>query len=248
MSAGAIYCHARALIFGGITMENTTTSATSYVEYINKLPGVISSDVVIDGDTISEVHVLSNSTRTPKQLVRDIQSVFYARFHKKIDHKIVSIAQIDLPMSSTIVTKASQAAAVTPTTTVVSSHPRLSIEEVSLTKRQNDSVVKVGLSFGGAHYTCAQTCSNDKSDYYRAIAQATLGSACQALDYSLNFSVLDVRLADIASETAVLVCVSQSMGANTNSHYCGSAFVTDDRETAVVKATLNAINRLIRQH
>ena len=230
-------------------MENTMTAATGYVEYINKLPGVISSDVVIDGDAISEVHVLSNSTRTPKQLVRDIQSVFYARFHKKIDHKIVSVAQIDLPMSSTLVTKASQAAAVTPTTTtVVSSHPRLSIEEVSLTKRQNDSLVKVGLSFGNDHYTCAQACSNDKSDYYRAIAQATLGSACQALDYSLNFSVLDVRLADIASETAVLVCVSQSTGTNTNNHYCGSAFVTDDRETAVVKATLNAINRLIRQH
>jgi hypothetical protein len=226
-------------------MDNTET-ATNYVEYINRLPGVISSDVVIDGDNISEVHVLSNSTRTPKQLVRDVQSVFSARFHKKIDHKVVSVAQIDLPMSSTAVAAATAAAAQTPTTTFVSSHPRLSIEELCLSKRQNDTEVKVSLSFGGQQYACAQTCSNDKSDYYRTVAQATLGAACQALDYALNFSVLDVRLSDIASETAVLVCVSQAANSNVSNHFCGSAFVTDDRETAVVKATLNAINRLVR--
>ena len=226
-------------------MDNSAI-ATNYVEYINRLPGVISSDVVIDGDTISEVHVLSNLTRTPKQLVRDVQSVFYARFHKKIDHKVVSVAQIDLPLASGAVASTAAAAAQTPTTTVVSSHPRLTIEELCLSKRQNDTEVKVSLSFGGQQYSCSQSCSNDKSDYYRSVAHATLGAACQALDYSMNFSVLDVRLLDIASETAVLVCVSQAASNNVNNHYCGSAFVTDDRETAVVKATLNAINRLIR--
>lgn len=219
-------------------MDDSAT-ATNYVEYINRLPGVISSDVVIDGEIISEVHVLSNTTRTPKQLVRDVQSVFSARFHKKIDHKVVSVAQIDLPVSSST-------PAQTVTTTVISSHPRLNIDELCLARRKNETEVKVSLSFRGQQYACAQTCTNDKSDYYRKIAQATLGAACQALDYALNFSVLDVRLADIASETAVLVCVSQADNSNVNNHFCGSAFVTDDRETAVVKATLNAINRLIR--
>lgn len=219
--------------------------ATNYVDYINRLPGVISSDVVIDGDIVSEVHILSNASRTPKQLVRDVQSVFYARFHKKIDHKVVSVAQIDVPITSTDVAATSTPSRTT-TTTVISSHPRLTIEEICLSKRQNDTEVKVSLSIGGQQYSCAQTCSNDKSDYYRTVAQATLGAACQVLDYVMNFSVLDVRLSDIASETAVLVCVSQASSSNVNNHYCGSAFVTDDRETAVVKATLNAINRLIR--
>lgn len=226
-------------------MDNTAVSATSYVEYINKLPGVISSDVVLDGDIVTEVHVLSDSSRTPKQLVRDIQSIFYARFHTKIDHKVVSVAQIDIPMPASTVAAATAAASNTPTT-VISSHPRLTIEEICLAKRQNETEVKIGLAFGGQHFICAQTCSNDKSDYYRSVAQATLGAVCQALDYSLNLTVLDVRLADIASETAVLVCVSQPVNVNNSNHFCGSAFVTDDRETAVVKATLNAINRLIR--
>lgn len=77
-------------------MDNNLSPATEYVEYIGKLPGVLNSKLIFDGEDITEVHILSDFSRTPKQLVRDIQSLFMARFNRELDHRIISIAQIDL--------------------------------------------------------------------------------------------------------------------------------------------------------
>lgn len=226
-------------------MENSI--ATSYVEYINRLQGVISSDVVLDGDTVTEVHVLSSRDRSPKQLVRDVQSIFYAKFHKKIDHKVVSVAQIDLPMASALLNNSDKKPGEISTTTVVSSQPRLSIEEVGLVRTPADCEVKVCLSISGRQFSSARHCDIDKSDYFKALSLATLEAVGKALSYSPQFSVKDVCTANIADETAVLVCICQETEGADNKNYCGSAFVTVDLETAVVKATLNAINRLVRR-
>jgi len=43
---------------------------------------------------IQEVHVLALPTKSPKQLVRDIESTIMARFGIPIDHKKISIAQL----------------------------------------------------------------------------------------------------------------------------------------------------------
>lgn len=223
------------------TSDNATISPMSYVEYINRLPGVISSDVVLDGDNICEVHVLSDSSRMPKQVARDVQSVFHARFHTSIDHKIISIAQIDIPSAKSAVAGRNQA----PPASVLVSQARPAIEEIGIFKRQNDTEIKVELSYLGSHYFSTQSCSSDKTDYYRSIAQATLRAVSQALNDSRSFTVLDVRLSEIANDTVVLVCVSLS-SEGCSKRFCGSAFITDDRETAVVKATLNSVNRLKR--
>ena len=48
---------------------------TDYEVLINKIPGIISSRFVTNSDNeIIELHVLANIYRSPKQLVRDIQS------------------------------------------------------------------------------------------------------------------------------------------------------------------------------
>ena len=51
---------------------------------------VVSSD---DG-VIQEIHVLASPTKSPKQLVRDIESTIMAQFGIPIDHRTVSIAQL----------------------------------------------------------------------------------------------------------------------------------------------------------
>src|SRR5512143_1261254 len=43
---------------------------------------------------IQEIHVLALPSKSPKQLVRDIESTIMARFGIPIDHKKVSIAQL----------------------------------------------------------------------------------------------------------------------------------------------------------
>lgn len=62
---------------------------------IGQLPGVISCRVrVNDWGAIEEIHVLAALERSPKQLVRDIESSLAARWGIDIDHRKISIAQI----------------------------------------------------------------------------------------------------------------------------------------------------------
>ena len=61
-----------------------------------RVPGVRSARVV-GGDVPSEIHIVTTSKRSPKQVVRDVQSLAAAGFGIPIDHRIVSVVQLDDP-------------------------------------------------------------------------------------------------------------------------------------------------------
>lgn len=70
------------------------SSVKKYMDLIDKLAGIIKSHIVINDEEITEIHVLSDTSRSPKQLARDIQSALMVRFGVNVDHKLISIAQI----------------------------------------------------------------------------------------------------------------------------------------------------------
>jgi hypothetical protein len=59
-----------------------------------KIQGVSSARVVGE-DEPSEIHVVASTARPPKQIVRDVQSLANARFGIPIDHRIVSVVQLN---------------------------------------------------------------------------------------------------------------------------------------------------------
>lgn len=208
-------------------MDNPVHSVSAYIGYIDMLPGVLNSNVVLDGNAITEVHVLSDFSRSPKQLVRDIQSLLMAKFGMEIDHKVISVAQVDMNLAA-------------------KSSDRLAIEEVALTKRRGGSDFSITLSYRGVKYVGASSCTNDSADYARAIAQATLEAAGQAQSNKQVLSVLDARFCELAGQRAVTVCVSVRTPSGVVGRYIGSAFIyDDDTETAIVRATLCAVNRKV---
>ena len=60
---------------------------------INKLDGVTSARVLSTGSMIEEIHVISPRTRTPKKVVRDIESLLLVRFGIRVDHRKISVVQ-----------------------------------------------------------------------------------------------------------------------------------------------------------
>ncbi|MEG2010286.1 MAG: hypothetical protein RR032_07785 [Oscillospiraceae bacterium] len=206
-------------------MENTLI-LSDCIDYMDKLPGVINSNIVMNGEELTEIHVLSDVSRSPKQIVRDIQSLFMAKFQKEVDHKIVSIAQIDISVAARSV-------------------PRLVIEEICVSKKKGDTQVTVSLSRNGKTFTDARSCANDKLEIIRAIAQATLNSASVACESTYVFSVSDARFIDVPSGRVALVCVAARAESGTINRCSGSAFVEDDDNYAIVKASLAAVNRKI---
>ncbi len=61
---------------------------------IKRIPGVQAA-TVMGADEPTEIHIVATSTRSPKQLVRDIQSLASAGFGFAIDHRIVSIVRLE---------------------------------------------------------------------------------------------------------------------------------------------------------
>jgi hypothetical protein len=63
---------------------------------VRRIQGVRAASVITLGDgRPTEIHVLAAPGRAPKQIVRDIQSLAMAQFDLELDHRIVSIVQLD---------------------------------------------------------------------------------------------------------------------------------------------------------
>ncbi|SDB96245.1 MULTISPECIES: hypothetical protein [unclassified Candidatus Frackibacter] len=61
---------------------------------IEELDGVISCKVT-GKDEIDEIHIVASKSRKPKRIVRDIETITLVNVDEKIDHKKISIAQIN---------------------------------------------------------------------------------------------------------------------------------------------------------
>ena len=211
-----------------MAQDTTALISNTYSEYISRLPGVINANVVFLGGEIEEIHVLADTSRSPKQLVRDIQSLLMAQFQKDVDHRVISIAQIESELSPTL-----------------KQPTRFVIESVTVKKKREQTEVEVNVSVNGKMFYGSQTSLKDNYDVWRGLVQATLNAIALADEATNKYTVLDVRFSEIAGERMALVCISQSSANNAASRYSGTAFSLGDDSLAVVKATLSALNRKI---
>ncbi|AJC74508.1 hypothetical protein AJ81_10340 [Pseudothermotoga hypogea DSM 11164 = NBRC 106472] len=62
---------------------------------ITQISGIIAARVVSDTDGLKEIHVVADSAKNPKQIVRDVETAILASTGLRIDRKIVSVAQLN---------------------------------------------------------------------------------------------------------------------------------------------------------
>ena len=68
---------------------------------LTSLKGVRSTRVVVSPDgEITEIHVLTETDLTPKQVVRNVESALLAQLGIKVDHRRISVAQTDVDILS----------------------------------------------------------------------------------------------------------------------------------------------------
>lgn len=202
-----------------------TTTSKLYSDLIDQLPGVMNSSVVFSGEEISEIHVLANTSRAPKQIVRDVQSAISAQFGVAVDHKLISVAQI--PLENEMKMRA-----------------RLIFEEINVSKNKERTSATVTLSDGESSFAGTAYAMNDQLEINKMICNATLHSVENFLEDSIHLSVSDAKQFSLGGEIAVAVCIAVRSNGKVE-RLLGSAFACGDMETAVVKATLDALNRKI---
>lgn len=69
--------------------------AETFQQQLTKIPGVVSARVA-GGDAPTEIHIVATPSRSPKQIMRDVRSLAAAGHGMDIDHRIVSVAQIEV--------------------------------------------------------------------------------------------------------------------------------------------------------
>ena len=196
----------------------------AFQEKIGRLEGVEAARVVAENGHVDEIHVLARRNKTPKQLVRDVQSLSQALFGVAIDRRIVSVVQLaDSDLDSGI----------RPALVDVSEAIEGARAEVTVTLKWHDNLL-IGSAAGAAASTTRP----------RQIAEATLEAIRQAIhtDAALAIGSMDITtLGSRRMAVAQVVLVTES----SERVLIGAAFADDDETKAAVRAVLDALNRFL---
>jgi hypothetical protein len=193
-------------------------------EKIGRIDGVEAARVVGTNGHIDEIHVLARRTKAPKQLVRDVQSLGQALFGEDIDRRVVSVVQLsdaDLETGNR------------PALVDVAEVLDGSRAEITVTLRWETNL------FSGTSTGAAATATRS-----RQIAEATVDAVRGGIHpgAALAISSMDVpTLGGRPVALAQVVLVTEA----TERALIGSAYVEDDEARAVVRAVLDALNRVL---
>ncbi|KAB3532444.1 hypothetical protein F8154_11910 [Alkaliphilus pronyensis] len=205
-------------------METKKITVNDVEGILNSIPGVLSTKIVFnDNEDIEELHVIATTSRNPKQISRDIQSIIFTKFNLDFDHKKISIAQIDALEK-------------------IKADRRIEIDEIFYTVNGNELKVGVKLKRNETVYTGVDESLNTTNNSYRVIVNATLKAIQQLVSEYCFFTAEDVEIINIGKKEVAIVAVCCISGSH-EEMLVGTATIKGDLRTAIVKSTLDAVNR-----
>jgi hypothetical protein len=206
------------------------TEAADIEKELCRLPEVNAARMVTDdAGRPKELHILAGGTKSPKQIARDIQSVTIATFGLELDHRIISVVQLDREQLQPIVAPVGQA--------------RVAIGAISSEQSGMRSQARVTLRRGDEESSGFSEGSVAESSRARAVAQATLDALRKLVSTAEGADVETAALVrmgtrEVAVVTLVFVVPPHEEVAS------GSAVVRGGNEAeALARAVLDATNR-----
>jgi hypothetical protein len=196
-----------------------------------RLPDVVAARIVAgDGGRPVEVHVLAQTGKHAKQVVRDVQSVALASFGLEIDRRIVSVVQLGPNGAESPVAAVSASAL----------RPRVcSIESQTAGAR---SSIRVTIALGDDEAVGFDEGSIASSTRPRLVASATLDALRQLEPTAECLDVTAAEVSRVGRDDVVvvtLVCVDPPH----EQRLVGSAIIHQQTDDATVRAVLDATNR-----
>ncbi len=192
---------------------------------IRQLRDVLSARVVVDKNgVIQEIHVLVSSNRSPKQVVRDIESALLASHGIIVDHRKISVAQMQGALLRSL-------------------RNRLRIADVELTVNGTKAEAIVHLQRGSETFTGQVAGQGSLPNQLRLIASATVRAVEQACNMADQIAVEDINPNVMVAGRQIVVAVVNMLSQYGEDVLTGSALVRNDLNRAVVNAVLDALNR-----
>lgn len=221
-------------------------------ELLGTLPGVLNVRI-ISGATgeVSEVHVLTTTSVSPKQTVRNVESALLAQLGMRVSHKKISVATSEGPAAEAI-----RASRVTPpagamqemteeSTGLRARKRRLYFEDVEV-KRSRASGMSCRVTIRQGEEIFVGEATGLESDRLRVetAARAAMAAVLQADVARRTLSFEGARTLNAFEREFVFVALTTRLGRET-ALLTGSAEIKDGVETASVLAVLDATNRWV---
>ncbi len=204
------------------------SSISDMEKLINKLSGVILTKIIVDSrGEIAEVHILANYLRSPKQIVRDIQSLSATSFQMNIEHRLISIAQIaDDSMLEVGI--------------------RLKIQDFEVSWLHNK--VNMSVTLAGLDHVAKGTATgmNTAPSRNMTAARACIAALHDYLSIDCIFDIIDIQKLKIAGEDSYSVAISYNNNGE-DQVLLGASLVRDGDYNAIICATLDAVNRIVNR-
>ncbi|PSR24204.1 MAG: hypothetical protein C7B45_00725 [Sulfobacillus acidophilus] len=219
--------------------EVNEVSVEEMENLICQLPTVMKCAVSVnDWGAIEEIHVLTNLERNPKQIVRDVESALLARYHLKVDHKRISVAQI-VPDEPTAESQAAWARV-----------GRLKIYEYHL---ESDALNQTGMArvvFAWGESEAERVTGEWSgrylpSQHHQIMAWAAVDAINRIPGLIGPIVLSECRTVTLANRTVVLVGLSQYDRRRRETLLVGAAEDRGDSHGASVRAVLDAVNRKV---
>lgn len=192
-----------------------------------RIPGIVGAHLVGD-DQVTEVHIVASTGRSPKQIARDVQSLAAAGFGITLDHRIISVVQLEDAVSA-----------------LKSETVGRPLVEMVLTGIEDGrSWTRIRLRWATGEATEGEA---ELGDSPRARARGAVAAVIRALNPAVErlgarVEVEDVLLQPLGAATSVLVRAVYREGSK-ETEVLGSSIVHDDLVGASVRAVLHALNR-----
>lgn len=181
--------------------------------------------MVIEEDQIVEIHVLADNTRSPKQLVRDIESMLKVKFDLELNHKCISVVQ--LPGEDVVPQKGDS---------------RIKLQKIGYTISDGKASVFITLQRKEECYEATVSSYHIQENRMHLAAKATLTAVEDYAGIEEKFQVVEVQKVNIANQEAALVMVAFNTKGG-KEFLLGTSFNRTDDLEASARATLDAVNR-----
>jgi len=225
----------------------------SVEQALEGLRDVKSAKIVADGaGGILAVHVVSSSDRAAKLVARDVESVLVAKLGLAIDHRKISIAQVDADAPSPETAAAAPAPVAEPDTAVLPQglaavDRRLEFIGVSVAQSQGKAEARVELAMGDVTSAAAVGGVDAAASVLRIVADATLQAVQQFYENGDLFAVAAVEQVTVGGNPVIVVDV-RHLAERQEKTLLGACPVNGgDLPRATALATLDAVNRFLRR-
>lgn len=224
------------------TRGSWASRAESAIKMLRDVEGV---SIQAEGDEITEVHVLTTSTRPAKQIVRDVQTLLLTKFQRQIDRRVVSIAyahkeatesEPELESAPAPAPEAHEAPAV--------ERDRMRFAGVNLYVSEGRVTAQVELKWKGIPRMGSASGVSTRDGAHKLVVAATVAAVQEYLEDELALGVDDAHVARVGGKDVVMVSLVL-FAHRSQKTLVGCCTVEQDAPQATALATLSALNRVV---